>query len=428
VRPEYSVPEPRQSPPPHDDPHGQDGPDGQYDRHGQYDPQGPYDPEGEYDDYDDDYYEDDSHEQGPSRQDYVAARRRGGQRGSGGRRRHPILVALLVGIALILTLAIGGFVWANGQINPGGHPGPAVSVQIPSGSSTSKIASILSRAGVIHEATLFTVYARISGTGTLYPGSYSLNKNLSYKAAIAVLEAGPKIVSEKLVIPEGFTVRQIANAVAALPQLHLSAQKFLSLVSSGQVRSPYEPTGTNNLEGLLFPATYVVDQGQTESGVLEQMISAFDIRAQQVGLTSAAAALHMTPYQVVTVASIVEREAKIVDDRGPVASVIYNRLRAGMTLGADSTQTYYLRLSDPAVVPTVTQLNQPSPYNTRLNTGLPPTPIANPGLPSLQAAAAPPSTTYLYFVEINPDGKLGYASTSAGFSQLQAQCQAASTC
>ena len=114
---------------------------------------------------------------------------------------------------------------------------------------------------------------------------------------------------------------------------------------------------------------------------------------------------------MVTVASIVEREAKLTADRGPVASVLYNRLHAGMPLGADSTQTYYLRLTHPDLTPTVAQLNEPSPYNTRLNKGLPPTAIANPGLASLQAATAPPSSNNLYFVQIKPDGQLGYAAT-----------------
>jgi UPF0755 protein len=255
-----------------------------------------------------------------------------------------------------------------------------------------------------------------------------LPKNSSYGTAITALEKGPILVTDRLVIPEGLTVRQIANAVAALPQLHLSAARFLAAMSTGEVRSAYEPPGVNNLEGLLFPATYPINQGQTEVDVLEQMIGAFDDRASALGLNTLAAQLHLTPYQVVTVASIVEREAKLPSDRGPVASVIYNRLHAGMTLGADSTQTYYLRLTHPTVIPTPGQLDEPSPYNTRLNTGLPPTPIANAGAASLEAAANPPATTYLYFVEINPDGQLGFASTSAGFAALQVQCRAAHLC
>jgi UPF0755 protein len=178
----------------------------------------------------------------------------------------------------------------------------------------------------------------------------------------------------------------------------------------------------------LFPATYQVRQGESEIDVLEQMVGAFDNEAASLGLTAAAAHLHLTPYQVVSVASIIEREAKLPSNRGPVASVLYNRLRAGTPLGVDSTQTYFLRLSNPTLLPTASQLEQPSPYNTRFHPGLPPTPIANPGLASLEAAAQPPRTSYVYFVEIKPDGTLGFASTTAGFAQLQDQCRAAHLC
>jgi UPF0755 protein len=344
-----------------------------------------------------------------------------------GRRKHPVLLALLIVFALLLAVAIGGVVWAEQQINPGGHHGPNVAVRIPAGASTSRIGSILSRAGVIHNGTLFALYVRIHGD-RLYPGAYSLAKNSSYKSAISALEAGPKLVTDRLVIPEGFTIRQMAAAVGALPQLHLSPQRFLAAATGGEVRSPYEPAGVNNLEGLLFPATYQVQQGESEIDVLEQMVGAFDDQATAIGLTAAAARLHMTPYQAVTVASIVEREAKLYADRGPVASAIYNRLHLGMPLGVDSTQTYYLRLRNPLLIPTAAQLSQPSPYNTRLVKGLPPTPIANPGLASLQAATNPPKTAYLYFVEVKPSGALGFASTTAGFDQLQQQCRTAKLC
>ena len=347
---------------------------------------------------------------------------------SGQPRRHPVLMVLLIVLALLVALVVGGFFWAQSQINPGGHHGPEVPVQIPAGASTSTIGSILSKAGVIHDSTLFTLYVRIKGDGPLYPGAYTLPRNSSYDSTITALEKGPTLITDRLTIPEGYTIRQIADAVAALPQLHLSASRFLAAASSGEVRSPYEPAGRNNLEGLLFPATYQIRQGDTEVNVLEELVGEFDDQASSLGLTQAAARLHLSPYQVITVASIVEREAKLATDRGPVASVLYNRLRAGMPLGADSTQTYYLRLSNPELVPTVSQLNQASPYNTRLNAGLPPTPIANPGLASLTAAAAPPATNDLYFVEIKPDGQLGFASSSAGFAALQAECRAAALC
>jgi UPF0755 protein len=339
-----------------------------------------------------------------------------------------VLWTLLILATVAVLLAVGLFVWAQHQINPGGHRGPDVAVHIPAGSSTSQIGSILAKAGVIHEGTLFAWYVRLKGDGPLLAGNYSLPKNSSYQAAITALENGPKILTDRLLIPEGFTVRQIASAVGGLTGMHLSAAKFLAAAEGGEVRSPYEPAGVNNLEGLLFPATYQVRQGETEIDVLEQMVGAFDEHAAALGLSTAGTQLHLTPYQVVTVASIVEREAKLAADRGPVASTLYNRLRVGMPLGADSTQTYFLRLTHPSLVPSAGQLNQPSQYNTRLHPGLPPTPIANPGLASLEAAAHPPSTHYLYFVEVKPDGTLGFASTAAGFAQLQNQCQAANLC
>ena len=355
-------------------------------------------------------------------------RRRRRDRDESGRRRHPILLALLIAVAVLLAIAIGGFVWAQGQINPGGHRGPDVPVNIPAHSSTSKIGSILAKAGVIHNSTLFALYVRVEGDGPLLPGRYSLPKNSSYGSAISALEAGPKLATDRLVIPEGYTVRQIAAAVAALPHGAQSTQGFLAAAASGEVRSPYEPARVNDLEGLLFPATYDVQQGQNAPYILEKMVGAFDDQASSLGLTAAAARLNVTPYQLITVASIVEREAKLPADRGLVASVLYNRLRLGMPLGADSTETYYLRLRNPQVEPSANQLNQPGPYNTRLNKGLPPTPIANPGLASLQAAANPPKGTYLYFVEVKPNGQLGYASSASGFAQLQQQCRAAKLC
>jgi UPF0755 protein len=352
------------------------------------------------------------------------------RRGSADRTRwkHPVLAALAIAV-VVIVVAIGGLLlWAQSQINPGGHRGPAVSVSIPAGSSTARVASVLSSHGVIHSATLFTWYVHLHSDGPFLPGVYQLPKNSSYQTAIDALQSGPKTVTDTLVIPEGFTIRDIAARVGALPGLGLSAQGFIQAANSGTVHSPYEPAGVNDLEGLLFPATYQVRQGETVVDVLSEMVAAFNTRAQELGLPAVAATRHETVYQLVTVASIVEKEAKLSTDRGPVASVLYNRLGAGTPLGADSTQTYFLRQTDPTLMPNAAQYNQPSPYNTRLKPGLPPTPIANPGIPSLQAAANPPSTTYLYFVEINPDGELGFASNSAGFAELQQKCQAAHLC
>ena len=187
---------------------------------------------------------------------------------------------------------------------------------------------------MIHTGWLFAYYVHFHGD-VLLPGTYQLQKNSPYSAAISALEKGPKIITAELVIPEGYTVAQIARAVGALPNMGLSAQKFLAAADNGSVRSPYEPPGVNDLEGLLFPATYQVRQGQSETDVLEELVGTFDDRAQALGIDAAASRLGVSPYGLITVASIVEKEAKLPVDRPKVASTIYNRLRIGMALGAD---------------------------------------------------------------------------------------------
>ncbi|MDQ2754440.1 MAG: endolytic transglycosylase MltG [Actinomycetota bacterium] len=346
-------------------------------------------------------------------------------------RRYRQRRALIILLAIVVVfLAVVGLLrsWYTSQVHPGGKRGALVAVTIPPASSTAQIGSLLAKDGVIHDGSLFRYYVKLHGDGPLLPGAYQLAKNSSYDSVISTLVAGPKIVVQKLTIPEGYTLRQIATKVAALSKLHLSADKFLAAASTGAVRSPYEPTGLNNLEGLVFPATYEVKQGDSEAQVLQQMVSQFTSEASHLGLDQAAATLHLTPYQVIITASIVEREAKLDADRGPVASTLYNRIKAAKPLGADSTLVYALRQANPDLDLSKVDYNQPNPYNTRLIKGLPPTPISNPGIPSLEAAATPPATTYLFFVEVNPDGQLGFASTDAGFRQLENSCRAAKLC
>jgi UPF0755 protein len=243
--------------------------------------------------------------------------------------------------------------------------------------------------------------------------------NEPYSTALYILQQGPLPVTYQLVVPEGFTVHQIAAAVGQIKGAGISDKAFLQAALGGQVRSPYEPAGSNDLEGLLFPATYPIQQGETADELVQYMVATFDTHATALGLSAAAQRLGYSPYKVVTVASIVEREVKFEADRGGVASVIYNRLVRGIPIGAESTLLYGLgEPKGPVVITT------PNPYNTLVNKGLPPTPISNPGIPSLEAAMHPPKTTYLYWVEINPDGATSFASNEAQFKQLQAECRA----
>jgi UPF0755 protein len=228
---------------------------------------------------------------------------------------------------------------------------------------------------------------------------------------------GPQVSLDRITIPEGFTLRQIAERVGRLPGR--SAQRFLAVAGSGQVRSSLEPAGSNNLEGLLQADTYYVQPDEDEASILRRMVDAFESTIIATGLDQAAANLGITPYQVVIVASMIEREAKLEVDRGPIASVIYNRLRLKMPLGIDATLSYGLNTQ----TLTKTELATPSPYNTRIVPGLPPTPISSPGRPSLQAAEAPPATDYLYYVLTDASGKHSFTNSYSAFLQLEAEAR-----
>jgi UPF0755 protein len=338
-------------------------------------------------------------------------------RGRHGRRRRWPAVLLLVLVALVVVAAVG-FLHVNKEINPPGKPGRTVKVVLPRGTSTSRAADLLAKDGVIHGSTVFAWYLKLKGVGTLVPGTYQMATNEPYSTVLYILQNGPLPVTYQLVVPEGFTVHQIAAAVGHLKGAGISEQAFLQAAMGGQVRSPYEPATSNDLEGLLFPATYPIQQGETADDLVQYMVATFDTHAAALGISSAAQRLGYSPYQIVIVASIVEREVKFEADRGGVASVIYNRLVRGTPIGAESTLLYGLgEPKGPVVITT------PNPYNTLVNKGLPPTPISNPGIPSLEAAMNPPKTTYLYWVEINPDGATSFASNEVQFKQLQAECR-----
>ncbi len=333
------------------------------------------------------------------------------------RRRHrwgPWLLGVVVVVLLVAALSV---VWDRRDINPG-HPGALVAFTIAPDTSTDGIASVLGRAGVIRDPTVFRLYLKAKGAGALLPGQYRLARDSSYGSVISALEKGPPIVYQKFTIPEGFTVAQIAARVGSLPGRSTAA--FLAAVNSGQVVSQYQPPGSTSLEGLLFPATYTVRADASDISIVQMMVSTFDDNVADLNLSQVATTLGVTPYQVIIVASMVEREANMDEDRGPVASVIYNRLRDNMLLQIDSTLLYGEGVSNPSQI----DFNSTTPYNTYKFKGLPPTPIANPGVPSLTAAADPPSTDYLYYRTINTDGKTGFAATAAGFAQLQAEARA----
>lgn len=296
-----------------------------------------------------------------------------------------------------------------------------VIVVIPKGSSASTVGSILAHDGVVSSGFFFGLRALVEGKRSeLHSGRFLLRHDESYAAAIAALsKPPPATIPVKVVIPEGETRLQIAALAAGdgLTGSYTAASKRSPLLNPVAYGAP---KSTPNLEGFLFPATYDMKAGAPVSLLVSEQLTAFGERFGAEVLRRAHA-LHVTPYQLLTVASMVEREAQLPGDRPKIAAVIYNRLRLGMPLGIDATIYYAVELAKG--IPTDThelteaQLRIDSPYNTRTHRGLPPTPISNPGMASIEAAAHPAHVPYLYYVA-GADG-CGEQVFSTSFAQFE---------
>lgn len=319
-----------------------------------------------------------------------------------GRRR--LLLAAAVATAGVVGTLVYAVVWFLGAI--GGRPGPATVVTIPQGASAGTVASTLARDGVVDSRVAFEVYLFLHGTPTIGPGSYLLHRHQALGAVLARLSAGPDVYP--VTVQVGTTVDELARQVGEdVPRW--SAAQFLSVATSGMVRSPWQPAGSTNLDGLLAPGTYLVVPGEQPAALLQAMVDRFDVEADRLDLAQAAARQGVTPYQAVIVASIVEKEGYIPKNFGGVARVIYNRLALGMPLQMDSTVLYALHQDGGPVTPADERV--PSPYNTYLHRGLTPTPICFPSTLALEAALDPPAGRWLYFELVDRNGTMAFETT-----------------
>ena len=322
-------------------------------------------------------------------------------------------------IALVVVLFAGWFAFELFQPFTGSGTG-SVSVSIPKGASARQIGDMLAADGVVSSGFFFDVRAMLDGDrGKFVAGTFTLRRGMSYASALAVLTTPPPVATTiRVTIPEGFTRKQIAV---------LASAKGLSgsyLVASRRAvgfdpRSYGVPSSVHELEGFLFPATYDVTPHESVSRLVGQQLLAFEQNFNQLSFTRARAA-GLTKYDVLIIASMVEREAALPRDRALVAAVIYNRLRAGMTLGIDATLRYYL--GDFTHALTQSELALDTPYNTRIHRGLPPTPISNPGLASMIAAADPASVPYLYY--LTKPGACGALEFTTSYAQFLADAAA----
>ena len=321
------------------------------------------------------------------------------------RRRRRIVLSIAGGfVVLILAFVL----WYEVESHALGSPGPQVVVTVQQGESTNAVISALSRQGVIGSSLAFQISEVVHGTPTVLPGSYALHQNLSFSEVRQLLAAGPNIYPVN--VRPGFTLSEVAQEVGSLPG-H-SAAGFEKAAASGAVHSSVSPPGSGNLEGMLGTGIYNILPGESDTTILTDMVQRFDQNAQAAGLTVASAnALGMTPYQVLTVAAIVEKEGYIPVNMPDTSRVIYNRLARGTPLQMDSTVLYALGQDGGPV--TAQDLKIQSPYNTYLNTGLTPTPICMPSQDALNAAVHPPAGSWLYFVLVKKDGTMAFSDTYA---------------
>lgn len=303
-------------------------------------------------------------------------------------RRVRLLLTLLVVAALML---IGAFAWYETTASGSGG-GKTVVVHVAKGEGMSAITSALATDGVISSSFAFRLSLFLHGTPQVQPGGYVLHTGESFGDVRARLAAGPNVFLVN--VPSGFTIAELGKVLKTVSG-GLSAT-FVHDATTGVVPSPFQAAPGTSLEGLLGTGKYELLPGESAKELLTHMVRRFEQQAAAAGLTPASAAqLGYTPYQVVTVASIVQKEGYYAKYMGPVARVIYNRLRTGMRLGMTSTVLYALGQDGGQI--TSADHTYTSPYNTYLNAGLTPTPICFPSLTALKAAVSPPAGTWLYF-------------------------------
>jgi len=322
-------------------------------------------------------------------------------------RRHRRIVAIVGGALLVILL--GFTLWYQLESHALGPEGKQVVITVGPGEAADSVVNALSEKGVIGSSLAFRISDFFHGTPNVLPGDYALHQNQTFAEVRALLAAGPNIYPVD--VRPGFTLSEVAARVDSIPG-HAQGG-FASAARSGVVHSVFSPPGSNNLEGMLGTGSYLILPGESDLTIVQHMVAQFDRDAQAAGLSvSSAAALGMTPYQVITVASIVEKEGYIVKNMPDVARVVYNRLSTDTALQMDSTVLYALGQDGGAV--TSQDLKIQSPYNTYLTKGLTPTPICMPSPDALAAAVHPPPGGWLYFVLVKKDGTMAFSDTYAG--------------
>ena len=345
-----------------------------------------------------------------------------------------VYFAMVLGIAMILISGAVGW-WYVQKINPEGAPGDVQSFTVDDADNLDSLSERLVDEGLISDAGVFRGYVERHGGLEITPGYYEIRPDDHMGNVLGRLRTPPGQTYSKVTFPEGFTLEKMAFRLDASVD-RMSATDFLAATNDVSIRSRWQPVGGSSLEGMLFPDTYQVSNAESEGQVIERMIALMERVGDQEDIVNKSAALGRSPYEILIIASLIEREAKISEDRDKISRVIHNRLFISaanpdnpLPLQIDAA-VYYGR--DQAGIDTelpFSELRQiDNPYNTYLRTGLPPTPIANPGRASIRAALNPapnpapgdpicrvleqPSKClYLYYVLADEDGSHVFAAT-----------------
>ncbi len=321
--------------------------------------------------------------------------------------RSASLLVLLLVVALATVFGIAYTIELLGPVS--GNPNAeTVLVTIPPGKSARQIGEILARKHLVRSPISFVLASRMDHlSGEMHTGRYLVSPAMPPRQIAALMALG-ETANNAITVPEGFTVRQIARRLADAGLVNET--QFLTLAETqGKTFAVHGWTPPNvSLEGYLFPDTYTIPKGATPREIIQQMTANFDARVVKP-YGAAAARVPGGLAGTITLASLVEREAEVNSDRPLVAAVYLNRLKAGMRLQCDATVQYALPAHKARLF--YADLRVESPYNTYLHPGLPPTPIACPGLPSIQAALHPAPVKYLYYVA-GPDGRHHIFSTT----------------
>lgn len=327
-------------------------------------------------------------------------------------RDRPRRVSLLI-LFLVLAGFAGALITASRHYErcKGAATGStrAVAFTVEEGATAERVVGDLANEGVI-PCGGFVGNLLMRGTGKsaeIRAGTYSLTTGMTLDEAVEVLTIPPKqIPTADVLIPPGYRLTQIAEAVEEA--LGIPAERFTARLDEGKFDRPQALPAGASLEGFLWPETYRIPERDEADAVIQRLLDQFAEETANLPWENAEE-LGVTPYEIVVIASMIEKEAAVQADRPLIAGVIYNRLREGMTLGIDATLLYDDPTPDGEL--STADIETDGPYNTRIRTGLPPTPIASPYLWSLRAALDPADTPYFYYVLCGNDGAHRFAVT-----------------